>query len=104
MYPHRELIRLRVHKVALRRRITGRRAACAAAGARVLAPAAWLDRMLAFWRRVAPFAPLAAVPLGLLFKRAAAPRSSLLGALLRWGPVLFGAVRGLAGERTRPRD
>jgi hypothetical protein len=98
VYPHRELTRLDAHKAALRLRITGRRAECAAAAAGVLQPVAWLDRMLALWRRVAPFAPFAAVPLGFLFKRAAAPRRSVLGTLLRWGPVLVGAMRSLAGS------
>jgi hypothetical protein len=102
MYSHRELIRLAAHKTALRRRIAGRRATCAAAAARMLAPVAWLERMLALGRKLAPFAPLAAVPLGFLLKRPAA-KPRLLGTLLRWGPVLFGAVRGLAGARP-PRD
>ena len=104
MYPHRELIRLDTHKTVLRLRIARRRAECAAAAAGVMQPVAWLDRMLVLWRRVAPFAPFAAVPLGFLLKRAAAPRRSVLGALLRWGPVMLGAVRGLAGARARPRD
>ncbi|SDS13715.1 hypothetical protein [Opitutus sp. GAS368] len=103
MYSHRELIRLAVHKTALRRRIASRRATCAAAAARVLAPVAWLERMLALGRKLAPFAPLAAVPLGFLLKRSPAAKPRLLGTLLRWGPVLFGAVRGLAGARP-PRD
>ncbi len=101
MYAHRELIRLGAHKAFLRRRISARRAECVAATAGLLRPVAWLDRLVAFWRRVAPFAPFAAVPLGLLFKRAAAPRTSVLGALLRWGPVLVGAVRGLASATRR---
>jgi hypothetical protein len=104
VYSHRELIRLGVHKAALRRRIARQRTECAVAAARVLQPVAWLDRMLALWRRLAPFAPLAAVPLGFLLKRAIAPRAGLLDKLLRWGPVMFGAVRGLAGARSSSRD
>ncbi len=103
MYAHRELIRLSVHKGILRRRIARRRAECVTAAAGLLRPVAWLDRAIALWRRFAPFAPLAAVPLGFLFKRAAAPRASVLGALLRWGPVLFGAVRSFTGA-TRGRN
>lgn len=96
MYAHRELIRLGVHKGILRRRIASRRTECVVAAAGLLRPVAWLDRAIALWRRVAPFAPFAAVPLGLLFKRAAAPRPSVLGAVLRWAPVVFGAVRRFA--------
>jgi hypothetical protein len=101
MYPDRELIRLDSHKTAIRLRIARRRHACAAAAARVLQPLAWADRLVTLWHRFSPFAALAAVPLGLLFKRAAAPRASVLGTVLRWGPVLFGAVRGLAAARRR---
>lgn len=102
MYAHRELIRLSVHKGILRRRIGRQRAECVGAVTRLAQPVAWLDRAIALWRRFAPFAPLAAVPLGFLFKRAAAPRTSLLSLALRWGPALFGAVRTFAGA-TRER-
>ena len=101
MYPDRELIRLDDHKIAIRLRIARRRRECADAAARVLQPLHWVDRLLVLGRRLSPFAALAAVPLGFLFKRAAAPRPSVLGAVLRWGPVLFGAVRGLAATRRR---
>jgi hypothetical protein len=101
MYPDRELIRLDSHKTAIRLRIARRRHACAAAAARVLAPLVWTDRLLELARNLSPLAALAAVPLGFLFKRAAAPRASWLGTILRWGPVVFGAVRGLAAARRR---
>ena len=104
MYPQRELIRLEAHKAALRRRIVRRRTECVVTTTRLLQPVAWLDRMIAFGRQLIPWAPFAAVPLGFLFKRAAAPRRRLLGTLLRWGPVVFGAVRGLAGARQRHRN
>ena len=99
MYAYRELIRLDAHKAVLRRRIAGRRAECVVAAACLLKPVAWLDRMLALWRKFAPFAPLATVPLGFLLKRSPAAKPRLLGALLRWGPVLFGAVRSFAAAR-----
>lgn len=99
MYPHRELIRLGAHKAALRRRITAGRAAGAAAAARALRPVVWLDGVLALWRRVSPLAGLAAIPLGLLLKRSATPRPRLLGTLLRWAPLVLGAVRGLTARR-----
>ncbi|MFA6289210.1 MAG: hypothetical protein WC661_17645 [Opitutaceae bacterium] len=95
MYPQPELNRLAYHKIALRRRIALRRVACSMAAARVARPLEWLDRALAFWRKLAPFAPLAALPLGLLATRAVFSRHKILGALLRWGPLVFGAVRGL---------
>lgn len=101
MYPDRELIRLDVHKAAIRRRIARRRHECASAAGRVLQPLVLVDRLAGFAHRLSPFAALAAVPLGFLFRRAAAPRRSWLGTLLRWGPVVFGVVRGLAAARRR---
>jgi len=61
--------------------------------ARLSRPVAWLDRALAFWRRLSPFMQLAAVPVALLVARAVAPRRGLLGSLARWGPLAFGAAR-----------
>ncbi len=97
MYAQRELTRLAEHKARLRWRIAARRVECTHALTQVLRPVAWLDRAIALWRRFIPFAPLAAVPLGFLFKRAAAPRRSLLSLALRWGPALFGIVRNFTG-------
>jgi hypothetical protein len=99
MYPQRELIRLGVHKAALRRRIGRQRIACASAATQVLRPVGWLDTALTLWRRVSPLARFAAIPLGLLLKRSVSPRPRLLGALLRWGPVMLGAVRGFGACR-----
>ena len=99
MYPQRELIRLGVHKAAMRRRIGRRRIACASAASQALRPVAWLDGALALWRRVSPLARFAAIPLGLLLKRSASPRPRLLGALLRWGPLALSAVRGFSASR-----
>jgi len=95
MYSDRELSRLAVHKLWLRRRIALRRTQTAAVAARVARPLAWLDRVVAFWRRLSPFTQIAAVPLGLLAVRSALPRRGVLGLLMRWGPLAFGAVRGL---------
>jgi hypothetical protein len=103
MYPDRELRRLAAHKASLRRDITLRRAQCVEAAALVARPLEWLDRALVLWRRVSPFVKLAAVPLGLLAGRRLLPRHRLLGSLLRWGPLVAGAVRGLGAEaRGRP--
>lgn len=99
MYSQGELKRIGAHKAFLQRRIARQRADCAVAAAHLLQPVEWLDRMLVLWRKFAPFAPLAAVPLGFLLKRTFAPRSSLVARLLRWGPVVLGAVRSVTGAR-----
>jgi hypothetical protein len=101
MYPQRELIRLGVHKAALRRRMARRRADCVSSATQVFRPVAWLDHLLVLWRRLSPFAGLAAIPFGLLLKRSTAPRPRLLGVLLRWAPVVWGAMRGLASPSRR---
>jgi len=106
MYPDRELIRLTLHKAALRRRITLRRTECAVAAAAVGQPLAWLDRLLALWRQLSPLLKIAAVPAGFLLGRSVRPRSRLLGTLLRWSPLLVGAWRSFTAgrHRTRTRD
>ena len=101
MYPDRELTRLAAYKAALRRDIALRRAQCAEAAARVAQPLEWLDRMLAFWRRLSPLVKFAALPLGFLLKRSLAPRTRVLGTLLRWGPPVLGVVWSLTGARDR---
>lgn len=100
MYPQRELIRLEAHKAVLRRHIGRQRTVCASAVTQVLRPVVWIDGLLSLAHRLSPFAAFAAIPLGLLLKRSTAPRPRLLGRLLRWGPLVLGAVRGLmAGRR-----
>ncbi len=93
MYPARELTQLAAHKTALQRDITLHRAQCAAAAARVVRPLEWLDWTLAFCRRHSPLAQFAAVVAGLFVKRTVFPRLKLAGSLLRWGPLVVGAVR-----------
>ena len=100
MYPQRELTRLAAHKAAVRRDIALRRAQCAGAVARVAQPLAWLDRMLALWRQLSPLAQFAAVPLGFFVTRSVFPRSRILNSLVRWGPLVFGAVRGISSAVT----
>jgi len=95
MYPQRELTRLAAYKTALQWDIALRRTQCAEAAARVAQPLAWLDRMLAFWRRLSSFAPISAVLLGWVVTRTVFPRRKILGSLLRWAPLVFGLVRGL---------
>ncbi len=101
MYPAHDLNRLARHKVSCRQRIARRRSQCVRAAARLAEPLAWLDRMMAHWRRLSPFARLAAVPLGFLLRRAASPRPRLLGTLLRWAPLAAGALRGFARPRRK---
>jgi hypothetical protein len=102
MYPDRELSRLAAHKVALRQNIADHRAQCAAAAARATQPLAWVDRMLALWRRLSPLAEFTAVPLSLLVQRAVSPRLKILRTLVRWSPLVFGVVRVL-GRATKTR-
>jgi hypothetical protein len=95
MYPQRELSLLAVHKAELRRDIACRRAQCALAAAQVVKPLEWLDRAVGFWRRLSPFTKFAAVPLGFLAKRALLPKGKILGAVVRWAPMIFGVVRSV---------
>jgi hypothetical protein len=95
MYPQAELTRLAAHKAALRRGIALRRAACTSAAARLAEPIAWLDRMLATWRRLAPLAQLAAVPLAALATRTLFPRLKFLAPLLRWAPLVVSVASGI---------
>jgi hypothetical protein len=99
MYAERELTVIAEGKTALRQRIARHRLQTAQAVTRVTQPLAWLDRTVAQWRKLSPFAALAAVPLGFLLKRRAAPRLHLLGTLLRWSPLLVGAVRSFSALR-----
>jgi hypothetical protein len=100
MYPTKELSVLAARKAALRERITIRRDQCAGAAARVARPLEWMERALARWRRLSPLVKIAAIPLGILLKRKLAPRTRVFGTILRWGPAVLGAVRGLSAERT----
>ncbi len=93
MYPQRELNRLAACKAALRMDIAFRRDQCAEAAIAAARPLEWLDRMLAIWRRLPPAALFGAVPLGFLVRRALFPRARIPSLLLRWGVLVFGAVR-----------
>jgi hypothetical protein len=96
MYPGRELSQLAAQKAAIRERIWLRRIECYEAAGRVAKPLQWLDRMLALWRRLSPFAQFAAVPIGLFLHRAIFPRRRILRSLIRWGPIAFGIVRSVS--------
>jgi hypothetical protein len=89
VYPQRELKRLAAHKFFLRRRIADRRVQCAAAAGHLARPLAWLDRVLTFWRKLAPLTRMAAVPLGLLVRRKLFPRMNVIGSLMCWAPPVL---------------
>jgi len=103
MYSDRELTALAAGKAALRQRIARQRAECAEAAARVLEPVALLDQVVTRWRQLSPLVKIVALPLGLLLQRKLAPRSRVLGSLLRWGPLVLGAARSLTSRRRSDR-
>lgn len=102
MYSERELTRLAIHKAALQRAIALRRTHLTEAAAQVARPLELADRVVSFWRRLPPLAQFAAVPLGLLVQHTVFRRSKLLGAIVRWGPLVFGAVRSVSAAFRRP--
>jgi hypothetical protein len=69
----------------------------------VARPVEVLDHGIARWRRLSPFVKFAAVPLGFVLKRMLGRRARVLGGLLRWGPLVVGAVRGMAGAHGSSR-
>jgi hypothetical protein len=95
MYPHEELTRLAAHKLTLQRELGVCRAQCARAAARVVQPLHMLDRLMAIWRQLSPFAPLVAVPLGFAIKRTVFRRWKLAGTVMRWAPPIIGLFRGI---------
>lgn len=97
MYPRQELSILAGRKAVLLGRIGLQRELCAAAAARAARPLKLLDRGIARWRRLSPFVKFAAIPLGFLLKRSLGRRARVLGGMMRWGPIVLGAVRGFAG-------
>lgn len=103
MYPRKELTVLAGSKALLLDRIGERRELCAAAAARACQPVEVLDRGIVRWRRLSPLVKIAAVPLLLLLRRAVGRRARAVGALVRWGPIVLGAVRGLAAGRSLSR-
>jgi hypothetical protein len=104
MYPDGELARLAAYKAALRLRIGTRRVECTVAIAGVERPLIWVDRAIALWRRIGPFAKLAAIPAALLLKRALFPRVGIFASLLKWAPMIFTAGRALSGLRRQAQS
>lgn len=93
MHFAKDLERLALHKAALQRSIARGREQCANASSQVARPLELLDRTVAIWRGIPASVKLGAVPLGLLATRLVLPRRGILGALVRWGPLVFTAVR-----------
>jgi len=99
MYPKEELTSLAASKSALRLRISVRRSECAAAAARLARPIRWVDRAHARWRRLSPLVKLASVPIAILMGRLGIRHLRTVGAVVRWSPLVLGAVRSLTLQR-----
>jgi hypothetical protein len=99
MFPHEELKSLAASKAALRQRILARRSECAAAAARLARPIAWIGRAQEGWRLLAPLFNLASTPIGFLMGRMRNRRLRTTGAVLRWAPLVLGALRALTPRR-----
>lgn len=92
MYPDGELRRLEASRSALRERIGLRRRLCTLQAVRLAGPIRRVDHLRASWQRVAPAAALAALPLGLLFRRRLR-RLRLLRTLVRLAPLAVALAR-----------
>ncbi len=102
MYPSGELARLARRKTALRQRIAATRLRCIVLAGEAARPVHWIDRAIAQWRRISPFAKLAALPLGLLFRRRILHRKSgFINRLFALLPVVLRGVRTFRAHRAR---
>jgi hypothetical protein len=101
MYPTGELNTLALRKAAVRARILRDRLRCVAFAAEVARPINWLDRALIQWRKISPVAKLAALPLGLLLRRAVLPgkKLNLMGRAVGLLPVVVGALKMFRVQR-----
>ena len=96
MYPTGQLKEVAQQKEALRVRIAAHRAQCVAHAQNVARPIAAIDRVAAQWRRIAPYAKFAAIPLGFLLQRRLAAKETRAGGWKRWlklAPVAMSAAR-----------
>lgn len=102
MYPQRQLTELADVKTSLRQRIAHRRQECAAQTDRILRPVRWVDHAYAQWRQIAPFAKLAAGPVGVLLFRnfGGSGKGKWLSRLVKWAPTLWSVYRGIAQGRS----
>lgn len=104
MYPTAELTALAQRKTLLRARISLNRLRCVVLAGEVVRPLNWIDRMVAQWRKISPMAKLAAVPLGLLLKRAVLPgkKINFFNRAMRLLPIVLSAVKIFNAPRRRP--
>jgi hypothetical protein len=95
MYPSGELTSLSRRKALLRAKISIGRLECAALAAEAVRPIDWIDRVVAQWKKIAPIAKFAAVPLGLLLQRGLLPgkKLKLFGRVARLLPWILGAAK-----------
>lgn len=96
MYPEGQLRELAFRKDTLRVRIAAHRAECVARAEHVARPIATIDRIVAQWRRIAPYAKVAAIPLGFLLQRRIAAKQVRAGGWKRWlrlAPIAMSAAR-----------
>ncbi|SRR6266540_3574067 len=100
MYPTRELTALALRKRALRQRISVTRWECVALASDVARPIALIDRAIVQWRKISPLVKIAALPLGLLFRRRLMPaKGGFFRNILRWAPMMFSAARMFKAQR-----
>ncbi len=96
MYPTGQLNDLALHKSALRLKIAARRAQCVEYAGNVARPIAAIDRAAAQWRKIAPYAKLAAIPLGFLLQRRMTKKRATVSGWKQWlklAPVAMSAMR-----------
>ena len=102
MYPAAELDALARRKAVLRARISLDRLRVTALATEVAKPIDWIDRAIIQWKRISPFAKLAAVPLGLLLQRGlvSGKKTSLASRALRLMPLVLSAVRMFKAQKS----
>ncbi len=107
MYPTGDLTELAQRKAILQARIAIRRWKCAQSATELARPLEYVDRGIAMWRRVAPFAKVLAVPAGLMLTRVLgrrkAPgrrRSGLIGTLFTVLPLVIRGAKLVQGLRS----
>lgn len=98
MYPHGDLSEVELRRAQLCNRIRLRRRLAELQMTRLTEPVRRLDHARETWRRIAPMATVAAVPVALLAgRRVRALR--WIGPLLRFAPVALSLVKFYRGDR-----
>jgi hypothetical protein len=106
MYPSRELEQLAQRKRLLQARIAVRRWECALAATELAKPVGYIDRGIEAWHRIAPFAKLLGIPLGIFLTRVASRRRqgkptgrSKFGALMTALPLILRGAKVVMAMR-----